>query len=237
MVIKLKDTGRESKLAKVFIIDGQPLFRQGIRSSLSHLPDIDICGESDVDEQVLSAIETSPPDVVLVGADVNFRESLELCHVIKQRLPSVAIIVLSPHPDDDQFFQALKAQVSAYVNKAITTEDLVQAIKHCAHGEHPINESLINRPKVAEQIIRQFHELSREKEAASFVSPLTPRESQILDYVAQGYFNKQIADILAVSEQTIKNHITSILRKLNVNARTQAVVVAIKKGLISISRE
>jgi DNA-binding NarL/FixJ family response regulator len=88
---------------------------------------------------------------------------------------------------------------------------------------------------VAERILQQFHELARE--TAGLSSPLTPRETEILDYMAKGYLNKQIAEALTVSEQTIKNHITSILRKLNVNARTQAVVVAIKKGLITINRE
>ena len=90
---------------------------------------------------------------------------------------------------------------------------------------------------MAEQILQQFQELSRERETATFISPLTPRETEILNYMAQGYLNKQIADALNVSEQTIKNHITSILRKLDANARTQAVVIAIKKGLVTISKD
>jgi len=90
---------------------------------------------------------------------------------------------------------------------------------------------------VAKRILQQFQELSREKEIAEFTSPLTHREMEILGYMAKGYLNKQIANELDVSEQTVKNHITSILRKLNVNARTQAVVVAIRKGLVSVTRE
>ncbi len=88
----------------------------------------------------------------------------------------------------------------------------------------------VSQPQTAEQILQQFHELAREREAATFISPLTPRETEILNYMAQGYLNKQIAEVLSVSEQTIKQHISSILRKLNVNARTHAVVAAIKKG-------
>ena len=224
-------------MIRVFVIDQQALFRQGVRSSLSQAGDIEVCGEAEADEKVISTIETLLPDVVLLGTDSPSLDSLELCRTIKRRLPSVAVIILSPQPNDEQFFQALKAQASAYLGKAITPEDLAQVVKLCAHGEHPINECLLSRPKVAEQILQQFHELSREKEAASFVSPLTPRETEILSYMAQGYLNKQIAEILNVSEQTIKNHVTSILRKLNANARTHAVVIAIKKGLISISRE
>jgi DNA-binding NarL/FixJ family response regulator len=224
-------------LIKVFIIDGQPLFRQGIRSSLSQMPDIEVSGEADVDETVLSTIEISPPDVVLLGAKTNFLDSLKLCQVIKQRLPTVAAIILTPQLADDQLFQAIKAHASAYLSRDVNANELAQIIRRCAHGEHPVNESLLDRPKVAEQILQQFHELSREKETATFISPLTPRETEILDYMAQGYLNKQIAEVLNVSEQTIKNHVTSILRKLNANARTQAVVVAIKKGLVSITKE
>lgn len=224
-------------MTKVFIVDQQPLFRQGIRASLSRMPDIQILGEANVDEGVLAAIETSPPDVVLLGVTATLPSDLELCHAIKQRLPSVAAIILTPEPHDEQFLQAIKARASAYLSKDVDANELAQAIRRCSEGEHPINENLVERPKVAEQILRQFHELSAEKEAATFISPLTPRETEILDYMAQGYLNKQIAVELNVSEQTIKNHITSILRKLNANARTHAVVIAIKKGLISVVKE
>jgi DNA-binding NarL/FixJ family response regulator len=84
-------------------------------------------------------------------------------------------------------------------------------------------------------VLQQFQELTSKTEAEAFISPLTPREIEILEYIAQGYLNKQIAAELGISEQTIKNHVTSILRKLNANARTEAVVVAIKQGLIKIS--
>ncbi len=83
-------------------------------------------------------------------------------------------------------------------------------------------------------MLRQFQELSSRSEAEAFISPLTPRETEILRYVAEGYLNKQIAAELNISEQTIKNHVTSILRKLNANARTEAVVIAIKRGIISV---
>jgi len=224
-------------MSKVFIIDGQPLFRQGIRTSLSNLPDVEVCGEAEVSEQVLPTIEASPPDVVLLDIAVPSLDGLKLCRALKKHLPGTSVIVITPQPDDGQILEAIKAHASAYLSRTVTIEELAQTIRRCGRGEHPINESLVGRPKLAEQVLQQFYELSREKEAASFISPLTPRETEILNYMAQGYLNKQIADVLNVSEQTIKNHITSILRKLNANARTQAVIVAIKKGLITISTE
>jgi len=224
-------------VAKVFVMDQQPLYRQGIRSSLSHVPDIEVSGEAGADEQALSTIETSPPEVVLLGTDAAFGDGIKLCHSLKQRLPSVAVILMTPQPGDEQFFQAIKAQASACLSKGATADELVEAIQRCARGEHPINDSLTVRPKVAEQVLQQFYDLSREKGTAEVTSPLTPRETEILNYMAEGYLNKQIADKLSLTEQTIKNDVTSILRKLNANARTHAVVIAIKRGLVSISPE
>ena len=224
-------------MIKVFVLDQEPLFRQGVCSSLSQSPDMEVSGEAGVDEKVLSIIETSPPDVVLLDVVAPSLDGLKLCRAIKQRLPTVAVIIVSAHPDDEQLFQAIKGQASAYLSKTVTTEELAQTIRQCASGGHPINESFVDRPKVAERILQQFYDLSRERDTATFISPLTPKETEILNHMAEGYLNKQIANSLNVSEQTIKNHITSILRKLNVNARTQAVVVAIKKGLVSISKE
>jgi len=221
---------------KVTIISQQPLFRQGVESALSQMADIEVLGEAEMDEKVLSLIETLPPDVVLLDLD-GTSDGLSLCRAIKRRLPSVATIIFTPQLEDNQFFQAIKAQASAYLAKTVTIEELAQIITRCAHGEHPINDYLADRPQVAGQILQEFRDLTGEKEAATFISPLTPKETEILGLMAQGYLNKQIADTLDVSEQTIKNHVTSILRKLNVNARTQAVIVAIKKGLVSISRE
>ena len=219
----------------VFIISQQFLFRQGIEHSLSRVADIEISGAADVNDQVISTIDTLPPDVALVDIEGSPDNGLTLARRVKQRSPSIAVIVLASNPNDAQLFEALKAQAAAYMSKEITAEQLDDVIRRVARGEHPINESLTARPKVAEQVLHQFQELSRRSEAEAFISPLTPREIEILNYIAQGYLNKQIAVELGISEQTIKNHVTSILRKLNANARTEAVVVAIKQGLISIS--
>ncbi|MBN1152016.1 MAG: response regulator transcription factor [Dehalococcoidia bacterium] len=225
-------------MAKVFIIDEQPMYRQGIRAALARMHDVEIAGEGDLTDAVLVPIDAQMPDVVIMGADTAFMECLRLCRSIKQRAPSVSTILLSGDgQQDEQVFQAIKAQASAFHGRNVSADELSRAIARCARGEHPINETLATRPRVAEQILEQFHELSREKETASFMSPLTPKEMEVLKYMAEGYLNKQIADKLDVTEQTIKNHITSILRKLNANARTQAVVIAIKKGLVVLPKD
>jgi len=220
---------------QVLIVSQQFLFRQGIEHSLSGVKDIEISGTAEVNDEVLSAIDTLPPDVALVDIDASSDSGLKLARKIKQRLPTIGVVVLTSNPDDAQLFQALKAQAVAYLSKEITADELVDTIRRVARGEHPINENLTARPKLAEQVLHQFQELSWRSEAEALIAPLTPRETEILNYIAQGYLNKQIAAELDISEQTIKNHVTSILRKLNANVRTEAVVVAIKQGLISIS--
>jgi DNA-binding NarL/FixJ family response regulator len=220
---------------QVFIISQQSLFLQALEQSLSDIGDIVVLGTTGVNEDVLKAIDNLPPDVALLDLDGQSDNGLELARKIRQRSPNIGVILLTSNPDDNQLFLAIKAQAVAYLNKEITASDLIDIIRHVARGEHPINEALTDRPKVAEHVLQQFQELSSRAEAGPFISPLTPREIEILEYIAQGYLNKQIAAELGISEQTIKNHVTSILRKLNANARTEAVVVAIKQGLIKIS--
>ena len=219
---------------QVFIISQQSLFQQALDHSLSDAEDIAISGSMGLNEDVLKVIDNLPPDVALLDIDGPSDVGIDLARKIKQRSPNIGVIVLTSNPDDNQLFLALKAQAVAYLSKEVTGSQLSEIIRRVAKGEHPINESLTTRPKVAEHVLQQFQELTSRSESEAFISPLTPREIEILQYIAQGYLNKQIAAELGISEQTIKNHVTSILRKLNANARTEAVVVAIKQGLITI---
>jgi two-component system response regulator DegU len=220
---------------KVCIISPQSLFRQGVRHSLTSVSGIEISGEAEAEDEALSAVESSLPDVALVDIDTPSDGGLRLARKIRQRLPNIGVIMLTSNPDDAQMFQAIKAQAAAYLSKEVTADQLIDVVRRTARGEHPINESFTSRPKVAEQVLRHFQELPWGKGTETLISPVTPREREILNYMAKGYLNKQIALALNISEQTVKNHVTSILRKLNANARTQAVVEAIKHGLVSIS--
>jgi DNA-binding NarL/FixJ family response regulator len=226
---------KERQTIRVLIADQQPLFRQGIRSTLSQISDIDICDEVGSSKEVISATGTLYPDVVLLDIGLSDGEGPDLAKTIKQLLPSVAVILLSPQPNDNELFQAIKSRVAGYLKRDVSSNELVATIRRAAAGEHPINDTFLSQPKVAHQVLEQFQDFSWGKGAEPFVSPLTPRETEILTYMAKGYFNKQIAIELSISEQTIKNHITSILRKLDANARTQAVITAIKRGLITLS--
>jgi two-component system, NarL family, response regulator DegU len=225
----------EAQKLQVYIISQQSLFRQGIQHSLSSVPDITVAGTAEISDGILATMDNFPPDVALMDIDGSAEAGLALAKKIKLHSPSIAIVVLASNPSDEQLFEVLKGQAASYLSKETTADQLVETIRRVAHGEHPINESLTARPKVAEQVLLQFQELSRRSEAEAYISPLTPREMEILKYIGQGFLNKQIAAELGISEQTIKNHVTSILRKLNANARTEAVVLALKQGLITIN--
>lgn len=218
---------------KVCTFSQQPLFQEGILHALSATEDIEIIGQAKVTDKAL-IIEVMPPDVAIVDIDASPDSGLSLAHRLKQRLPGVGVIVLTSSPGDDQFFQALETQVAAYLSKEISSDYLAGMVRRVARGEHPINESLSSRPEIAGKILNQFQELSGKTKTETLIAPLTVRETEILNHVAQGNSNKQIAAKLDISEQTIKNHVASIMVKLNANARTQAVVIAVQKGLISI---
>jgi len=223
------------KKISVLIVSQQTLFRQGVELALSSVKDIESYSAADLNNGISFALDESPPDVAIVDIDGPSDSGLALARRMKQRLPNIGVIMLTSNPNDAQLFQVLKAQASDYLSKEITNIHLLDSIRRVAGGEHIINESLITHPNVADQVLQQFQELSSRSETEDLVSPLTTREMEILKNMGQGYLNKQIALRLGISEQTIKNHVTSILRKLNANARTEAVVVGIKQGLISIA--
>jgi two-component system response regulator DegU len=216
----------------VVIIDKQAFFRSGVRQALSGQDGFRVL-EGAPNDEALDIIEAESPDIVLL--DINFPalSGLELGRKIARRYPNSKVVMLSPNSNDDELFEVIKTGAVAYLNKNTTTEDLVSIIKRAFHGEYPINDSLITRPAVAEHVLRQFRDIvSAGKVMETVTAPLTYRETQILNYIAQGNSNKQIAHILEISEQTIKNHVSSILRKLNANDRAHAVALAMRNGWI-----
>jgi len=218
---------------KVCTFSQQSLFQEGILKALSGTEEIQVIGQAKVTDQAL-IVEVMPPDVVIIDTDNAPDSSLSLAYRLKQRLPSVGIIMLTSNPNDAQLFQAIENRVAAYQSKEILGDQLADMVRRVFRGEYPINESLSSRPELAGKILSQFQELSGKPETEPLIAPLTTRETEVLNYVAQGYSNKQIAAKLDISEQTIKNHVASIMIKLNANARTQAVVIAVQQGLISI---
>ena len=219
---------------EVFIIDNNILFRQGLRQALNQSEDIEVVGESDIDEEALELVASFSPEIVLLDIGLPLLKGLNMGRQITQRSPAISVVMMTPYDDDEQLFQAIKSGAVGYVTKEVTADQLASAIRRIHQGERIINEMVLTRPKVAEKVLKQFQDLSLMGIGMEMLaSPLTPRELEILSYVARGYINKQVAHKLGVSEQTVKNHMTSVLRKLDANDRTQAVVLALHYGWIS----
>lgn len=219
----------------ILIVDDHPLFRSGIRWSLEQQPHLVVVGEASDGSEALRLADETSPDVILVDLSLPGMNGLEVARALKRRQPQAGVIILTMHQDDEQLFNAIRAGASAYCTKDIESDQLIEVITRVARGEYLINEMVLSRPFVASRVLDQFRELSRlDRTSSGFFSPLTPREIEILDCVARGYSNKEIAQVLNISDQTVKNHITSILRKLAVNDRTQAVIYALRHGWIKL---
>ena len=220
----------------VFLVDSNELFRYGVKLALAKNKDIEVLGEAGVDKDIVGMIEEFSPEVVLVDVNMPLFNGLDVARQITQRSPQTLVVILTPYEDEGQLFQAIKAGVVAYLSKNIDADELANVLRRVSHGEHVITESFLIKPRVAERVLKQFQDLSLAGMAMeSLAAPITPRELEVLGYVARGYGNKRIAYTLNISEQTIKNHITSILRKLDANDRTHAVVLAMRHGWIPIA--
>jgi DNA-binding NarL/FixJ family response regulator len=229
------ENSTDIKDIKVVIADRQSVFRRGISSILDQGQDISICGEVGSTQELFSILNDAQPDVLLLDTDLSSEQGPVIARSVKQQYPGVAVILLTSNESDAELFEAIKARCAGYLRREVSPEVLIATIGKAALGQHPINDTVFSQPLVAEKLLKQFRDMSWGKGVEPFISPLTARETEVLSYLAEGNSNKKMAAALNISEQTMKNHITSILRKLNANARTEAVIIAIKRGLITLS--
>ncbi len=223
---------------QVLIVDDHPLFRRGVRWSMENEPDILVVGEATDGQMAVQQADLLVPDVVLIDINMPQMNGLEVTRIIRRRHPQTGVVVLTMHEDDEQLFHAVRVGAAAYITKDADSETVIKLIRRVARGEYLINENVLSRPFVASRVLDQFREMSQMEHVGEGVfSPLTPREVEILDCVARGNSNKEIARLLSISDQTVKNHITSILRKLAVNDRTQAVIYALRHGWIKLEED
>ncbi|MDQ3937920.1 MAG: response regulator transcription factor [Chloroflexota bacterium] len=210
----------------------------GMRQILEREPDFDIVGEAENPRDAFTLTTEMSPDIVLLDLSLPPPGGIETTQRIKREVPSIGIVALAVAEDEDQLFEAIKAGAAAFLLKDINPDDLVTIIRRVRAGEYLINDKVFSRPSVASRVLKEFRELAvYGQEATPIFAPLSPREVEILDNIAKGMTNKQVAYALTISEQTVKNHMSSILRKLSVNDRTQAVVYAMKQGWIRIPED
>ncbi len=219
----------------ILIVDDHPLFRRGIRMGLENERDLIVVAEAADGPTAIQAADQFAPDVVLLDISLPTMSGFDVARAIKRRHPGTAVVILTMHEDDGHLFAAIRSGADAFAAKAIEMQELVRLIRHVA-GE---SDDEAQAPSfVSAQLLDEVRSSSRrgavEKEG---YSPLSPREIEILGFVSQGLSNKEIASILTISDQTVKNNITSILRKLQVNDRTQAVIYALRHGWIDPGNE
>ena len=226
------DKGTDRNI-RVVLADSSRLTTMGISQVLQKETDIELVGTAaDGEEAAAKTIELEP-DVLIIEADLPRTSGIKVTQRVRRELPHVGVVVLTAKDEEQTLFEAIRAGAAAYLNKDCEPTELVDAIRKARAGQFIINEKVFNRPAVASKVLAEFRELSVYGPGSSHVfAPLSPREVQILDNIAQGMTNKEVAYALAISEQTVKNHMSSILRKLSVNDRTQAVVYAIRQGWI-----
>jgi DNA-binding NarL/FixJ family response regulator len=220
---------------RVMIVEDHPLFREGLRRVLELEPDLKVMAQAGDGEQAVKMAQDLKPDVILMDINLPRLNGLQATRQIVAASEAARVIVLTAYHDDEQLFHALKAGAAAYYPKAVDPGTLTAAIRAVAQGNFVIGDAVMAKPQVAAWLLRQFEELAVFDESPQeMFAPLSSREMTILHLIVRGASNKEIGRELRISGQTVKNHMSSILRKLAVNDRTQAAVLALRRGWVRL---
>lgn len=213
---------------RVLLVDDQALFREGLNTLLSVRDDIEIVGEADNGEEAIHIAAQTNPDVILMDLRMPVLDGVAATRHLTKIQPDSRIIVLTTFDDDEHIFDGLRAGAVGYLLKDVSSDKLVEAIRAAAGGQSFLH------PSVAAKVISEFTRVTSPRSPAPspLVEPLSNRELEVLQQVAAGASNKEIAARLFIAEGTVKNHLTNILGKLGVRDRTQAALKAKELGLI-----
>ncbi|MGN7469319.1 response regulator [Brevibacillus sp. SAFN-007a] len=227
---------------RIVIVDDHQLFREGVKRILEMEEDFKVVGEGADGEEAALLAEEHKPDVLLMDINMPNVNGVSAAEHVISVSPSTRVIMLSIHDDEGYVYRTLRSGASGYLLKEMGTSDLVDAVRVVASGGAYIH------PKVTGKLIEEFRRLS-ENEGTSersfsvddsqtidpkVIESLTRREREVLQLMAEGKSNRAIGEFLFISEKTVKNHVSSILQKLNVQDRTQAVVISIKNGWVKL---
>lgn len=209
---------------RVLVADDHPLYRDGLRAMLAAAPETELVGEATTGDEAIAQAADLQPDVLLMDLQMPGTNGIEATRRIRQTSPHIAILVVTMFSDDDSVFAALRAGAQGYVLKGADRAELLRAITAVSRGE------AIFSPTIAQRLMRHFATLSAERMPTLFPE-LTDRERVILELIAQGRSNTEIASRLVLSPKTVRNHISNILSKLQVADRAQAIIRAREAGL------
>ena len=211
-------------MIRVAIVDDQPLFTDGLGRIVGAQPEMEVIGTAHDGESGVAMCQKLRPDVVLMDINMPVMDGVTATGRLRELLPDAKVLILTVNSDDVHVFRGIKAGATGYLLKDCTPEDLSRAIKTVHAGD------TIMAPEIARKMLLTFEDAGQEPSAPS----LTERELEIITALAHGQGNKQIARGLHISEKTVRNHISNIYKKLHVYDRTQAVLYAIKEGLVDV---
>lgn len=221
---------------KIVIVDDHQLFREGVKRILDFEDSFEVVAEGDDGSEVIRLYEEYQPDVILMDINMPRMNGVEATDELIKKYPEAKIIILSIHDDGSYVTHALKTGALGYMLKEMDAEAIVEAIKVVSAGGSYLH------PKVTHNLVEEFRRLSEREHKGAFQQSdirrpyhlLTKRESEVLQLLTDGQSNRTIGETLFISEKTVKNHVSSILQKMAVNDRTQAVVTAIKNGWVEV---
>lgn len=230
----------EDKNIRIVIIDDHQLFREGVKRILAMEEGLEVVAEGEDGSQAIDLVEQHDPDVVLMDINMPKVNGVEATRELVEKFPEIKVLILSIHDDETYVTHVLKTGAAGYLLKEMDAEALIEAVKVVANGGAYIH------PKVTYNLIKDYRRLAtedhhdattvgyREVEYQKPLHILTRRECEVLQLMTDGYSNRMIGEALFISEKTVKNHVSNILQKMNVNDRTQAVVESIKNGWVVV---
>jgi DNA-binding NarL/FixJ family response regulator len=215
---------------RVVVVDDQELFRRGLVMLIAAEPDIEIVGEGSDGEEAAELAVSTVPDVILLDVRMPKRSGIEACITIKELAPAVKIIMLTMSDEETDLYDAIKNGASGYLLKDSSIDQVSQAVRVVADGQ-----SLIS-PAMAAKLLEEFKAISgSDARPVGSLPKLTDRELEVLNLVARGLNNREIAEKLFISENTVKNHVRNILEKLQLHSRVEAVMYAVREKLLDLT--
>ena len=220
---------------RIVVIDDHPLFRQGVVDTLSLEPDFEVIADASSGEDGHRLIRELLPDVAVIDVNLPGMNGQKITRQLAEEKVGTRVLLLTAYDDTEQKVHALRSGAAAYCTKDIRPEALVQAIRTVAAGGFMLDDRVLNRSQVHDYITSKGDMRVRlNSDGGEQIQALSLREMEVLSCITQGLSNKEIAQHLGISQQTVKNHVTSILKKLDVEDRTQAAIFALRRGWVQL---